>query len=69
MNDVRVRVLRELLGRFEEENEGFMWWIVTGDEAWIHHYDPENRRQSMEYCHNHQNHRNSKGKPHVEKPY
>jgi hypothetical protein len=23
--------------------------IVTGDEAGVHHYDPENRRRSMEY--------------------
>lgn len=51
MNDVRVRVSRELLGHFEEKDEGFMWRIVTGDEAWAHHCDPENRRQSMEYCH------------------
>jgi len=49
MNDVRVS--RELLGHFEEEGEGFIWWIVVGDEAWVHHYDPENRRQSMEHCH------------------
>jgi len=24
---------------------------VTGDENWVHHYDPENKSQSMEYCH------------------
>jgi hypothetical protein len=51
MNDVRVRVLRELLGHFEEEDEGFKWRLVTGDEAWVHQYDPENRRQYMEYRH------------------
>jgi len=21
------------------------------DETWVHHCDPENKRQSMEYCH------------------
>jgi hypothetical protein len=25
--------------------------IATGDESWIHHYDQENKRQSMEYRH------------------
>jgi histone-lysine N-methyltransferase SETMAR len=25
--------------------------IATGDESWVHHYDPENKRQSMEYHH------------------
>ena len=25
--------------------------IITGDETWVHHYDPENQRQSMEYRH------------------
>ena len=25
--------------------------IITGDETWVHRYDPENKRQSMEYRH------------------
>jgi hypothetical protein len=25
--------------------------IVTGDESWIHHFDPEEKRLSMEYRH------------------
>jgi len=25
--------------------------IATGDESWVHHYDPEYKRQSMEYGH------------------
>ena len=29
----------------------FLWWIVPGDETWIHHCDPENKRQFVEYCH------------------
>jgi len=51
MKAERVRVSRELPGCFEEEGERFLWWIVTGDENWVHHYDPENKSQSMEYCH------------------
>jgi hypothetical protein len=25
--------------------------IATGDESWFHHYNPENKRQFMEYLH------------------
>jgi len=25
--------------------------IATGDKSWVHHYEPENKRQSMEYRH------------------
>jgi hypothetical protein len=46
-----VRVSRELLGCFEEEGEGFLLQTVAGDETWVHHYDPQNKRQSMEYRH------------------
>jgi len=48
MKAERVRVPRELLGCFEEEGEGLLWWIVTGDESCVHHYDSENKRQYTE---------------------
>ena len=51
MKAERVRISRELLERFEKEGENFLKKIITGDETWVHHYDPENKRQSMEYCH------------------
>jgi len=47
----RVKVSRELLYHFEEESERFLWWIVTGNETWVHHCDPENKSQSEEHCH------------------
>jgi hypothetical protein len=25
--------------------------IITGDESWVHHFEPGNKRQYMEYCH------------------
>jgi len=25
--------------------------IITVDESWVHHYDPENKSHSMEYRH------------------
>jgi hypothetical protein len=47
----RVRISRELLGHIEGEDEGFLQWIVTGDETWVHKCVPENKRQSKVYCH------------------
>jgi len=49
MKAERVRISRELLERFEKEGEHFLKKIITGDETWVRHYDPENKRQSMEY--------------------
>ena len=47
MKAERVRISRELLERFEKEGEDFLKKIITGDETWVHYYDPENKRQSM----------------------
>jgi hypothetical protein len=44
-------VARDLLGYFEEEGEGSLWYIVAGNETWVHHYYPENRRHLVEYRH------------------
>jgi hypothetical protein len=30
-----------------EEGDQFLFNIVTGDESWINHFDPEERRLSM----------------------
>ena len=29
----------------------FVKHIVTGDETWIHHYNPESKQQSMQWKH------------------
>ena len=39
----------ELLERFGAEGEAFLSRIVTGDETWAHHYEPETKRQSMDW--------------------
>jgi len=46
MKAERVRISRELLECFEK-GEDSLKKIITGDETWVHYYDPENRRQSM----------------------
>jgi hypothetical protein len=47
----RVESCEELLKRYREEGDQFLLNIVTGDESWIHHVDPEEKQQSMQYRH------------------
>ena len=56
MQAERVRISRKLLKRFEKEGEDFVKKIITGDETWVHHYDPENKTQYMEYSHKETSH-------------
>jgi histone-lysine N-methyltransferase SETMAR len=46
-----VEMCEELLKCYCEEGHQFLLNIVTGDESWIHHFDPEEKRQSMQYRH------------------
>ena len=39
------RIKQRLVIQFLTQN------IAIGDEPWVHHYDPENKRQSIEYRH------------------
>ena len=34
-----------------KSDKTFLSHIVTGDETWVHHYEPESRRSSMEWRH------------------
>ena len=49
--DHRRAVSQELLDRYVAEGDAFLDRIVTGDEIWCHHYEPESKRQSMEWRH------------------
>jgi len=51
MKPERVHISRELLELFKKEGEDFLKKIITGDGNCGHHYDPENKRQSMQYRH------------------
>lgn len=42
----RVACSREFLRRYDAEGESFLDRIVTTDESWMHHYDPETKRES-----------------------
>ena len=47
----RLDVCSRHLARFREEGDKFLQQIVTSDETWIHHYEPESKRQSMQWKH------------------
>src|SRR6476619_7374733 len=47
----RLNVCANLLQRYASEGKAFMNSIVTGDESWAHHYEPETKRQSMQWHH------------------
>jgi hypothetical protein len=47
----RVEICEEFLKRYREEGDQFLLNIFTGDESWIHHFDPEEKRTSMQYKH------------------
>jgi hypothetical protein len=37
--------------RYAVDGEGMLNKIVTGDESWVHHYQPESKRSSMQWKH------------------
>lgn len=38
-----------LLHLYNENPEDFVSRVVTGDETWVHHYDPESKQESMQW--------------------
>jgi hypothetical protein len=44
----RVAVVRAFLERYEDRGDDFLDCIVAGDETWVSHHTPENKRQSMQ---------------------
>lgn len=49
--ETRKTIASEHLQRFNLEGEEFLEKIVTGDETWVHFFEPESKRQSMEWHH------------------
>jgi hypothetical protein len=46
-----VQNCRAFLTHYYAEGEGFLACIVTGDEIGVHYYEPDSRRQSMDWQH------------------
>jgi histone-lysine N-methyltransferase SETMAR len=51
MKDCRCETSNENLKLMQSNWDLFRQRIVTGDETWIHHYDPETKQQSMQWKH------------------
>jgi len=47
----RVDVCTDLLCRLQAQQQFFLDRIVTQDETWVHHFDPETKRHSMVWKH------------------
>jgi len=46
-----MQVCQDLLNQYEAEGDSFLDCIITSDKTWSHHYEPESKRQSMEWRH------------------
>jgi len=44
-------ICQEHLDRHACEGDAFLHQIVTGDESWVYHYEPESKIQSMQWKH------------------
>ena len=51
MKGNRMRCSEENLELMNQDWENFKQRFVTGDETWIHHYDPESKQQSKQWKH------------------
>jgi len=49
MKDCRCELSSENLKLMQLDWNLFLKRFVTGDETWIHHYDPESKQQSMQW--------------------
>ena len=47
----RVDICQKHLDRYGNDRDISLDRIITGDETWVHHYEPESKRQSMEWKH------------------
>ena len=45
----RAESSRELLEVYNSNPDDFHTRLVTGDETWIHHWDPDNKKESMQW--------------------
>ena len=47
----RVESSHELLEVYNANPEDFHTRLVTGDETWLHHWDPDTKKESMQWKH------------------
>jgi len=44
-------ICQQNLDCYDKEGDAFLDRIITGDKTWVHHYEPECKRQIMEWKH------------------
>jgi len=47
----RLDICQQNLDRYDKEGDALLVRIITGDETWVHHYEPEGKRQIMKWKH------------------
>jgi len=47
----RVTASQKIVDVFESDPVKLVWQIVTGNETWVHHWDPESKVESMQWRH------------------
>jgi histone-lysine N-methyltransferase SETMAR len=47
----RLDICSRLLEGCSREGDNFLNRIITGDEIWVHHYEPETKRRSIQWKH------------------
>ena len=47
----RLECSRELLTLYDTDPQDFCSRVVTGDETWLHHWDPDSKSESMQWKH------------------
>jgi hypothetical protein len=47
----RQTICQEHLDRHGRDGDAFVHRIVTGDVSWVYHYEPESKRQPMQWKH------------------
>ena len=48
--NARVNWCKEMLKKFDHGRSRDVSKIITGDETWIYHYDPQTKQQSRQWC-------------------
>lgn len=51
MKQHRVQIAEENLDIMNVNRDVFLRRFLTGDETWLHHYDPESKQESMQWKH------------------
>lgn len=51
MKKTRKLISEDLLQRLQSNPEAFLARVVTQDETWVHHFDPETKEQSKQWKH------------------